>query len=201
MKRIAILLPLGLLMACGQGGPSYLPLVDEKQWSYSVVSSFQNNVVAVKVGNKISVGGVEGRVLHSGLGESRLAWNNKKLMASMLANTVFIPPIPILLEDKIPEKKKSRDAEFVIADTWKGQFESLGKVRKATATLSQRRSTIQLTTGETNVVETVLKVQIEGAKDDVSLELRTSFERGKGIVKQEQWTNRTQIVSMELIGE
>lgn len=205
MKRCVIpvplvFVPLGLLMAaCGQGGPSYLPLIDEKEWSYSVRSSFQDNVVTLKVGNKVSVGGVEGRVLTGGLGEARFAWDKKRLISSMLANTSFIPPVPILVEDRIPEKKKTRDAEFVPVEEWSGTFESLGKTRKAKATLSQRRSTLVLSTGETSVVETVLKVQIEGTKDDVSLELRTWFERGKGIVRQEQRTNRNQIVAIELI--
>jgi len=199
MKRIAIFVPLGLLMACGQGGPSYLPLVDEKEWSYIEKSSFQDNVVNLKVGNKISVGGVEGRVLNSELGECRMAWDGKKLIASMLSNTVFIPPIPLLLEDKIPEKKKDRDAEFVTADVWSGSFESLGKVRKAKATLGQRRGTLQMASGEVSVVETVLKVEIDGVKDDVPLELRTWFERGKGIVRQEQRTNRMLIVGLEFL--
>jgi hypothetical protein len=205
MKRRVAWVPLGifplgiLLSACGQGGPSYLPLVDEKEWSYSVRSNFQDNVFTMKVGNKVSVGGVEGRVMTGGLGEARFAWDKKRLISSMLANTSFIPPVPLLVEDKIPEKKKTRDAEFVPVEEWSGTFESLGKTRKAKATLSQRRSILTLPSGDTNVVETVLKVQIEGAKDDVPLELRTWFERGKGIVRQEQRTNRNLIVGIELI--
>ena len=197
MKRIAILVPLGLLLAsCGQGGPSYFPLIDEKEWSYVVTSSFQGNYVHLKVGKKVSVGGVEGRVISGELGESRLAWNQHKLIASMLSNTMFIPPIPLLEDDKIPDKKKDRESEFVMADEWTGTFESLGKVRKAHATLEQRRSTIQINSRDENVVETVLKVQIEGSKDDVPLELRTCFSRGKGIVSQEQRTNRMLIVGL-----
>ena len=178
-----------------------MPLVDEKEWQYSEMSSFQRNVPIIKIGKKISVGGVEGRVLTGDLGESRLAWNNKRLVASMMANTMFNPPIPLLAEDKIPDKKKSREEEFVPAVEWSGSFESLGKTRKAKATLSQRRTTIQLTSGDTSVVETVLKVQIDGVKDDVPLELRTWFERGVGIVRQEQRTNRMLIVGIDRIGK
>ncbi len=197
MKRIALFIPLVLLGACGQGGPSYMPLVEGREWSYSEKSSFQDNVPTIKIGKKISVGGFEGRELKSELGESRLAWNGKKLVASMLANTTFNPPIPLLLEDKIPEKKKSREEAFIPADVWSGSFESLGKRRNAKATLSQRRSTVQLLTGETEVVETVLLVQIEGTKDGMPLELRTWFERGVGIVRQEQRTNRNHVVGIE----
>ena len=200
MKRLAILIPLVALGACGQGGPSYMPLVDEKEWSYIEKSSFQENVTSAKVGKKVSVGGVEGRVLTTELGESRLAWNKKRLVASMLANTTFIPPIPLLVEDKIPEKKKSREEEFVPVEELPVKFESLGKTRNAKATLSQRRTTVQLATGETSVVETVLKVQLDGTKDNVVLELRTWFERGVGIVRQEQRTNRMLVVGIEKVG-
>lgn len=200
MKKFVILTPLVLLGACGQGGPSYMPLVDEKEWVYSESSTFQSNVPTIKIGKKVSVGGIEGRILTGELGESRLAWNKKVLQASMLANTVFNPPIQLLDEDKIPERKKTRDDEFVRAANWTGHFESFGKSRSATATLFQRRAVITLSTGETNVVETVLKIQIAGSKDDVPIEVRTLFERGVGIVKQEQRTNRTFIVGLDKIG-
>ena len=201
MKPLTIFAPMVFLVACGQGGPSYMPLVDEKEWSYSEFSTFQRNVPVIKVGKKISVGGVEGRVLTSDLGESRLAWDGKKLVASMLANTIFNPPIPLLVEDKIPDKRSTREEDYVPADDWTGHFESLGKVRSARAILSQRRTVIQLNSGETNVIETVLKVRIEGAKDEVPLELRTWFERGGGIVRQEQRTNRTLVVGIDRIGK
>ena len=203
MKNSSLLLVpfLSFIAGCGQGGPSYMPLVDDKEWQYSTLSDFQHNVPVIKVGKKVSVGGVEGRVLTSDLGESRFAWDKNRLVASLMANTVFNPPIPILVEDKIPERRKSREEEFVPAEEWSGSFESLGKTRKAKATLSQRRTVVQLSTGETNVVETVLKVQIDGLKDDVPLELRTWFERGVGIVRQEQRTNRTLIVGIDRIGK
>ena len=193
--------PLVFLGACGQGGPSYMPLVDEKEWSYSEMSSFQTNIPTIRVGNKVSVGGVEGRVLTGDLGESRMAWNNKRLEASMLANTMFNPPIALLVEDKIPDKKKSREEEFVPVYDWTGKFESLGKTRNAKAILSQRRTVIQLSSGDASVVETVLKVQIEGVNDEVPLEVRTWFERGVGIVRQEQRTNRMLIVGIDKIGK
>lgn len=59
---------------------------------------------------------------------------------------------------------------------------------------------MQLATGETSVVETVLKVQLDGTKDNVVLELRTWFERGVGIVRQEQRTNRMLVVGIEKVG-
>jgi hypothetical protein len=203
MKQIGILIPLVFVGGCGQGGPSYMPLVDEKSWLYTETSSssLQRNVPEIKVGKKISVGGVEGRVLTGDLGESRLAWNKHQLVASMLANTTFNPPITLLVEDKIPSRKKGHEDEYVRAFDWAGHFESLGKTRGAKAILTQRRTFLQLNSGESEVVETVLKVQIEGAKDDVPLEVRTWFQRGVGIVKQEQRTNRNFIIGIDKIGK
>ena len=71
----------------------------------------------------------------------------------------------------------------------------------AKAILSQRRTVIQLSSGDASVVETVLKVQIEGVNDEVPLEVRTWFERGVGIVRQEQRTNRMLIVGIDKIGK
>lgn len=199
MKRLAILVPLISLMACGQGGPSYMPLVDDKEWTYSVTSPFQSNIIKMGVGKHVSVGGFDGRTLASELGETRLAWDRKRLVASMLANTNFIPPIPLLVADKIPERKKNREAEFASVELWQGTFESLGRVRRAKATLSERMSPLQIKNEEIETVETVLRVELEGAKEDVPLEIRTWFSRKDGIVRQEQRTNRLLIVSMELL--
>ena len=54
MKNLGLLIPFVLLGACGQGGPSYMPLVDDKEWQYTETSTFQRNVPTVKVGKKIS---------------------------------------------------------------------------------------------------------------------------------------------------
>ncbi len=199
MKRLDILLPLGCVVACGQGGPSYMPLVDEKQWTYNVVSNFQNNVQKFTVAGHTSVGGVDGRVISSEMGESRLAWDRRKLICSEMGSTVFIPPIPIFMEDKIPEKKKGRESELMPATDWSGTFQALGKTRHAKGILSQSRGVLQSQNGDLDVVETVFKVQIEGAKDDVPLEIRTWFARGIGIVRQEQRTDRNLVVSLELL--
>lgn len=187
--------PLCVLLGCGQGGPSYMLLKEGKEWSYQVKSGFRDSVVTLKVGKPISVGGLRGFAINSDLGESRFAWDGRTLVASKLANTVFVPPIPILAEDKIPDKKNARENEFVPAITWKGRITSFGKSRTATGGLSQRRSMLQTVTGDIAVVETVVKLDI-GA---IPMELRTWFQRGTGIVKQEQRTNRKWLVGLELL--
>lgn len=172
-----------------------MPLTEGREWSYSVKSGFQNNVVTLKVTDKVNVGDYNGSILSSPIGESRLAWAASTLLASQFANSRFNPPVPILNESKIPPKKKTRDNEFVQVDTWKGRIESFGKSRVATGRLLQRRSTVGLITGQVSAVETVLELTI----DKSVIEVRTWFERGKGIVRQEQRTERNQVVSLELL--
>jgi hypothetical protein len=194
VKPLAIILVI-LVVGCGGGGPSYLPFGEEHEWTYQVSSGFQKNVVTVKVGAKTSVGALEGRIFESPLGENRLSWQDSRLLGSQFANSQFNPPIPLLDDKKIPEKSKSREAVFVEVERWKGKIESFGNQRSATAILSQRRDNIQLASGNTNVVETVLDIQI----DKTRIEVRTWFERGRGIVRQEQHTNRNLVMSMQLL--
>lgn len=178
-----------------QGGPSYLPLSEGAKWTYAVTTTFRTPVTDLKVGPKTTVGNTSGRVLSSPLGESRLAWDGPKLIVSQLANCRFNPPITLFREDKIPEKKKQRSQEFVDVDEWKGRLESFDVSRPATGALSMRQSKLTIRKKEVSTVET--KVLIKTEKGE--MEIRTWFERGVGIVKQEQRTNRNLLVSMELL--
>lgn len=184
-----------VLGGCSAGGPTYLPLTPGKTWTYSVRSGFQSNVVTMKVGRAKNVGEYHGRVIESPLGDSELAWAGPKLISDQFANSRFSPPICIFNEAKIPAKKKPRDNEFVEVETWNGRIESFGVQRSAKAKLRQRRSSILLSSGQTQVVETVLEIELKSGK----IEVRSWFERGKGIVRQEQRTLRNFVVSMELL--
>jgi hypothetical protein len=112
-RRYGILWLLSALFVsgCASGGPSYLPLTEGREWSYSVNSGFQNDVVTLKVGPKINVGEYNGVSLIGPVGESRVAWAGSKLIASQFANARFNPPLPILDEAKIPPKKSSGEDE------------------------------------------------------------------------------------------
>jgi hypothetical protein len=98
-------------------------------------------------------------------------------------------------EDKLPASKKQREEEFVVVDRWKGKMDSFDQSRLATAVLSQRRTVIEVLGKKTNVVESLLMITLGKSE----IEIRTLFERGKGIVKQEQRSNRNLVVSIELI--
>jgi hypothetical protein len=180
---------------CGQGGPSYLPLWEGNEWTYSTRTAFQNPASVIKVGPKVAVGSVEGRVLSGNFGESRMAWDGPRLIVSQLSNSRFSPPIPLFREDKIPDKKKQREQEFVNVDAWKGRVESFDQSRSATAILQQRRSQIDRNGRKVNVVESLLTITLGKSE----IEIRTVFERGKGILRQEQRTNRNLVLSLDLL--
>lgn len=184
-----------LLVGCGQGGPSYLPLWEGNEWTYATRTSFQNPSSVLKVGPKIAVGSVEGRVLSGSFGESRMAWDGPKLIASQLSNSRFNPPIPLFREDKIPEKKKQREQEFVNVDEWKGRVESFDSARSGSALLQQRRSQLDVNGRKLNVIESLLTISLGKSE----IEIRTIFERGKGILRQEQRTNRNLVLSIEML--
>lgn len=183
------------LSGCGQGGPSYLPLWEGNEWTYSTRTAFQNPASTLKVGPKVAVGSVEGRVLSGSFGESRMAWDGPRLIVSQFSNSRFNPPIPLFREDKIPDKKKQREQEFVNVDEWKGRVESFDQSRPGTAVLEQRRSVIDRNGRKVNVVDSKLTISIGKSE----IEIRTVFERGKGILRQEQRTNRNLVLSIDLL--
>lgn len=122
-----------------------------------------------------------------------MAWKDTKLVVSEFANCRFSVPVPLLDTAKIPPKSKSQGDAFSQAHTWKGKIESFGTTRPAGATLRQRQT--KLEDNKADLVQTILELSVGGA----TMEVRTWFEKGKGIVKQEQRTNGNLVVAMELL--
>jgi hypothetical protein len=175
-----------------------MPLTEGREWSYSVRAGFQDNVVTIKVGPQVNVGEYNGYTLTSPVGDSRMAWAGSQLIVSQFANSRFNPPLPIFNEAKIPSKRRTTNADKnVEVARWKGKIESFGKIRGATARLIQSRDSHNLITGKTDTVLSIVQIDLEDGKG--MIELRTHFVRSKGIVLQEQSTNQTNIVRMELL--
>ena len=185
---------LGLIAGCGGGGDSQLmPLSKGKEWGYEVRAGFQRSISTLRVVEPSAVGSVRGWRLVGSLGESRMAWKDTKLVVSEFANCRFSVPVPLLDTAKIPAKSKSQGDSFAQAHTWKGKIESFGITRPADAVLRQRQT--KLDGNKADLVQTILELSVGEAK----MEIRTWFERGKGIVKQEQRTNGNLVVAMDLL--
>lgn len=82
----------------------------------------------IKVGFKVSVGGFLGCMLMSELGELCFVWDCYCLVVLMMVNMIFNLLFFILVDDKIFDKKKNWEVEFVFVEEWSGMFESLGKI-------------------------------------------------------------------------
>ncbi|MDH4389284.1 MAG: hypothetical protein QE269_11235 [Fimbriimonas sp.] len=193
MKQIAFLIPLAALAGCGSSSGDYMPLAKGKEWGYEVRAGFQRNISTLRVVEPTAVGSTKGWRIVGSLGESRMAWKDTKLVVSEFANCRFSVPVPLLDTAKIPQKSKSQGDAFTQAHTWKGKIESFGITRPAGAILRQRST--KLPGNKAELVQTILELSIGGA----NMEVRTWFEKGKGIVKQEQRTNGSLVVAMDLL--
>ena len=45
-----------LMVGCGQGGPSYLPISENREWTYATYTAFNKPNSSIKVGPKIELG-------------------------------------------------------------------------------------------------------------------------------------------------
>ncbi|MEI7576070.1 MAG: hypothetical protein WCK51_04195 [Armatimonadota bacterium] len=194
MKQLFLILPVFVVVGCSGGDSSqFMPLAKGKEWGYEVRAGFQRNISTLRVVEPSAVGSVKGWRLVGSLGESRMAWKDSKLVVSEFSNCRFSVPVPILDTAKIPAKSKSQGDAFSQAHTWKGKMESFGVIRPCGATLRQRQT--KLEGNKADLVQTILELSVGGA----TMEIRTWFERGKGIVKQEQRTNGNLVVAMDLL--
>lgn len=193
MRQSIPILGLIALVGCGSSQGDYMPLTKGKEWGYEVRAGFQRNISTLRVVEPTAVGAVKGWRLVGSLGESRMAWKDSKLVVSEFANCRFSVPIPILDTAKIPAKSKSQGEAFSQAHTWKGKMESFGATRPCGAILRQRQTKLQ--GNKADLVQTILELSVSGS----TMEIRTWFERGKGIVKQEQRTNGNLVVAMDLL--
>lgn len=191
MKQATPLVIIAGLLGCSSGDTSYLPLSVGKEWGYEVKAGFQRSVATVKVTSRVAVGEVSGYRLMGSFGESRLAWKETKLICTEMANCRFTAPIPLLDTEKIPTDPKNE--EFKLAQKWSAKVDSFGTQRQATATLKQR--TTKLPGQSTKLVQTRLEILIGNS----TMEIISWFEKGKGIVRQEQRTNGNLIVAAELL--
>lgn len=208
VKVVLYTLMMGMLPLGCAAPASYMPLNRGLEWTYSVRAGFQNYVEVVKVGPAIPMGVVRGSRLESNLGTSEFGWNKNRLLVNRFANSAFSPPMPILIEGFVPikEKGKVRGPKFSennqIAAHWSGELRALGVSKPATAELLQRPERIEINGQTVETVLTILRIH----SGPSTLETKTWFQRGKGIVQQEQRTRKNEasierlILALELIG-
>lgn len=158
-----------------------MPLRSGLTWTYSYQDAAEL-VSRFRIAGRAPVGHAEGWRLSSDIGESRLAWTGGRLMASMLAGTVYDPPLPLLS----PAQAASADSEKQPAPVkWKGQVLAAGAWKPATASLTQVRLAkedrdLQIVRGSTRGMRSRLELVLDGKKQV----LETTYVSRVGVVRQ-----------------
>ncbi|MEJ5170510.1 MAG: hypothetical protein WHU10_05945 [Fimbriimonadales bacterium] len=155
------------------------PLEVGRSWTYTVDTGLTTFVATTKVERRVAVGDAIGFELRGSMGVSRLAWRDRRLVASMLPHTRFNPPLVLVVAgEKRDPKKPYRTA-------WKGNVEWFGKARPAEALLVQYQDRVRI--GSAEVPATLSTVRL--TTEDRNVELQSWFVEGLGLVRQDQRTD------------
>jgi hypothetical protein len=165
------------------------PLEVGRTWTYSVDTGLTSFVAKVRVERRVPVGGVLGYELRGATGVSRLAWDGNRLVAAMLPQTRFNPPIPLAVAGARGEAKNP------FRSRWRGNIEWFGKARSGVATLEQRQDRARLGSAEVPATLTVVRL----SADNRTVELSSWFVDGIGLVRQEQRTDGILDVRLEYL--
>jgi len=170
-----------------------------KHWTYQVRSNFETRVEPIKVLRPMAVASASGYELVGPLGVSRLAWKNGTLYADSTVDVQFLPPIPLLVPGADLARDKERDSDKVkdkVVATWVGTLVVKDKKRSGNAELAERTETIDLGTRKVPTIRTTLTIHLRGG----TIALQSWYQQGTGLVRQEQRTNGTRIVHLEMLG-
>lgn len=150
-----------------------MPLRVGNEWSYDVKTGLPETVAVVKVTREVPVDGQVGYELDGPMGISRMTWKGELLIGSVLGNSRFSPPIPLL--NSIEERQTTK---------WKGRMYSHGKTYEAEGSLSQEPTPLTREGRKYQAIKTVLLLRLP----DRELEVQTWYAPGYGILNQVQRT-------------
>lgn len=177
---------IGIIAVCfGCHDTSYMPLEQGREWKYLVSTSSGSSVASLAVIEKARVGLTTGWRISGEKGDLRLAWNRQRLVASELSAAQFDPPITLIKTDAKAGSWK-----------WHGTIRSRGFEAASTAECLQQPDRIKIAGNERACLLTIIRLQFRGN----NIELRSWFQDGIGIVRQEQRVDDKLIVALEWIG-
>lgn len=163
-----------VLTGCGVDD-KLMPLRVGNEWSYNVKTGLPESVASVKVSRELPVAGQAGYELNSPMGVSRLTWKGELLVATVIGNSRFNPPLPLL--NSIDQKQTTK---------WVGRMYAQGRTYEATATLTQEPSPLTREGRKHQAVKTVLLIRLPSRE----LEVQTWYAPGIGILNQVQRTRQ-----------
>ncbi len=160
-----------------------MPLKEGREWSYLVHDDLGSRVMTVRAGETVRVGPASGRLLMGEGGDSRMAWSGGELLVSEFSAMRFDPPLVLLK----PEQEET---------TWR--FEGLCMGRRGegrvTAHISQKPAALNLSGQEVSTLLVTLTMTFQNQE----IELKTWFEQGRGIVRQEQQNDGERVLFLVL---
>lgn len=152
-----------------------MPLRVGNEWSYNVKTGLPESVASVKVTREVPVAGKTGYELMSAMGLSRMTWKGEMLVATVLGNTRFNPPLPLL--NSIEQKQTTK---------WTGRMYAQGRTYEADATLSQEQTLLTREGRKHRAIKTVLLIRLPNRE----MEVQTWYAPGIGILNQVQRTRQ-----------
>lgn len=165
--RLLALCPLLLAAGCGSDTQNLFPLAEGNSWNYVVSLDGDIAYQELSVVGRTAVGPHNGWLLESDMGDSRLAWDGERLLASEMAGVRYSPPIPIYAPD---------------GERWSGVVLTAGSDKRATATIATSNAELNVAGRPHQTVMCVLTLD----SGDGQVQLTTWFFEGLGILRQEQ---------------
>lgn len=159
-----------------------MPMRQGREWTYLVPQA--SSTMTVKAISQVRVGTGSGWLLSAEGGSSRLMWQGGKLLASELGAMKFDPPLALLQPDT-PRN----------AWEWKGTAASRMKSFKTAIRAAQEPEKLKISGVQRDTLAVTLQFRI----GDDDIEMKTWFERGSGILAQEQRNNGELASSLTLL--
>jgi hypothetical protein len=172
------------IAGCGEGPSDLMPLSVGDSWVYLTRTGIKTYTQQLTVERPVAVGDVEGYELAGDLGVAHLAWSHGRLITDQMVGTRFDPPLVLYA----PTNKDI---------AWSGAVYSSDRKETATGTVGTGKEKLDLLgrTVETQYSTVWLRV---GTRNVV---LKTWFEPGTGIVRQEQKTDNRLDLVIEYLGK
>lgn len=174
IRRFALGLLITVLAGCG-ADDRLMPLRVGNEWSYHVKTGLPEAVATVKVVGEVPVAGQTGYELSGAMGLTRLTWKGELLVATVMGNSRFHPPLPLL--NSIEERQTTK---------WKGRMYSQGRTYEGDGTLSQEPASLTREGRKYRAIKTILLLRLS----ERELEVQTWYAPGVGILNQVQRTRQ-----------
>jgi hypothetical protein len=158
-----------------------MPLKVGESWVYMARTGLQSLPDNVRVTRSVSVGDTEGVELSGDLGTAHLAWDGNRLVTDQMAQCRFVHPLPLL--------------EAAQSKPWQGWMLRGDKRYAFKAFTSQAPAKLDVMGMQANTICS----SVELWSDKQHVEIKTWFESGVGIVRQEQRTNDRLDLTLELL--